>query len=141
MDADPRLGRNAKQVLDDANTRLLLPAIALAEALFILERRPQRHQLSTISLLQRIDLDSRIRFASLNDQITMKTLSCTAVDEMHDRQIVATALLAQAVGAQVVILSKDENIQKSGLIPTLWLRRLSSSIVTLLHPPPPATRQ
>jgi hypothetical protein len=117
MDADPRLGRNAKQVLDDANARLVLPAIALTEALFILEKRPQRHQLSIIGLLQRIDLDSRVRFAPLTDEITIKTLSCTAIDEMHDRQIVATALLAQTAGVQVVILTKDVTTNPSLTLP------------------------
>jgi hypothetical protein len=39
---------------------------------------------------------------------------------MHDRQIVATALIAQDTGAQVTILTRDRNISQSRLIPTLW---------------------
>jgi len=39
---------------------------------------------------------------------------------MHDRQIVATALLAQQAGAEVTILTRDTAIQSAGFIPTLW---------------------
>ena len=49
----------------------------------------------------------------------VKTLDCTAIPEMHDRQIVATALLAQEAGVDVAILTKDANITASGLVPCL----------------------
>jgi hypothetical protein len=39
---------------------------------------------------------------------------------MHDRQIVATALVLQAAGEKVVLLTKDRNITESGVIPVLW---------------------
>lgn len=44
----------------------------------------------------------------------------TVVPEMHDRQIVATALLAKTNGNQVAILTRDESIQNCGLVQTIW---------------------
>jgi hypothetical protein len=120
MDAHLRLGRNAKAILDDPNVHLILPAIVLAEALFILEVRPQRHKIGINDLLRRLEADPRIDFANATHALVLKTLDCTAIPEMHDRQIIATALLAQSLGAQVVVLTKDQLIRTSGLVATLW---------------------
>ena len=46
LDGNPRLGEQAKQILDDPDARFLLPAIALAEALFVLERKGALFSLS-----------------------------------------------------------------------------------------------
>jgi PIN domain nuclease of toxin-antitoxin system len=120
LDDDARLGHTAAQLLGDPGARFLLPAIALAEALFILEFRPQRHTIRTADLLRRLEADGRIAFAEVTHAVILKTLECTAITEMHDRQIVATALIAQRTGAQVTILTRDRNISQSGLVPTRW---------------------
>ena len=44
----------------------------------------------------------------------------TAVGEMHDRQIVATALAVAAQGETVALLTKDENITASGAVAVIW---------------------
>jgi PIN domain nuclease of toxin-antitoxin system len=120
LDDDARLGRNAGKILDDPNAKLILPAIALAEALFILEKRPERHKLGIDELLQKLQQDPRIKVYALSERVVLDTLQCNSIDEMHDRQIVATARLAQLTGTQVTILTRDENIRRSGLVPTLW---------------------
>jgi hypothetical protein len=43
-----------------------------------------------------------------------------AVGEIHDRQIVATALELIARGEKVVLLTTDANISSSGLVPIVW---------------------
>jgi len=120
VDDDARLGLAAGQILDDPNSRLILPAIALAEALFILEKRPERHKLKISDLLLKLQQDPRIEVVALSQQVIVETLHCQAIDEMHDRQIVATALFTQAAGVRVTILTKDQNIANSGLVSTLW---------------------
>lgn len=120
LDDDARLGYAAAQLLGDPSARFLLPAIVLAKALFILEFRLQRHTIRTADLLSRLEADGRIAFAEITHAVILKTLECTTITEMHDRQIVATGLIAQAAGAQVTILAKDRNISQSGLLPTLW---------------------
>jgi hypothetical protein len=69
----------------------------------------------THDLAQRPDKSCTTR-----QDVVSKTLDCKAINEMHDRQIVATALLAQSNGSQVAILTKDGNIEASGLVQTIW---------------------
>lgn len=120
LTADTRLGAMAKGILHDPTSRLLLPAIALAEALYTLERRSTLYQLLPTDLLQKVSNDLRITVVALDAVTVAATLNCTIVPEMHDRQIVATALLAQTNGKQVAMLTRDESIQNCGLIQTIW---------------------
>jgi len=120
LDTDKRLGSTAKRILDDRSTRFLLPTIALAEALFILERGRGQYAVNEERLLASIRADSRIRIVALGQRILDLTLQCKAIDEMHDRQIVATALFIQSRGFTTAILTKDANITTSGLIPCVW---------------------
>ncbi|MFZ1755193.1 MAG: hypothetical protein WAU10_15690, partial [Caldilineaceae bacterium] len=71
-------------------------------------------------LLESIRQDARIEVVGLDEAVLVKTLDYTAIPEMHDRQIVATALLAQEAGVDVAILTKDDNITQSGLVPCVW---------------------
>lgn len=120
LDRDRRLGSTAKQILDDRSTRFLLPAIALAEALSILEKGRGRYAVSEGKLLASVRADSRIRIVALGQRILDLTLLCKAIDEMHDRQIVATGLFIQNRGYTTAILTKDANITASGLVPCVW---------------------
>jgi PIN domain nuclease of toxin-antitoxin system len=115
---DRALGKNAGTVLDDPTSELILPAIVFAEACFIVERG--KVSLSLPALIAAIDSDERITFVSLDRTIIERTITLTAVGEMHDRQIVATALTLQDAGESVVVLTKDSNITASGVVPVLW---------------------
>ena len=120
LDADRRLSRQAKAILDHRDNRFLLPAIVLSEALFILKRKPDLYSLTEESLLQQVRADRRMVFLELDEAIIAKTLDCKTIPEMHDRQIVATALLAEEAGFDVAILTRDANITGSGLVPRVW---------------------
>jgi hypothetical protein len=48
------------------------------------------------------------------------SLTLTTIREMHDRQIVATALFRARLGASVALLTCDGNITASGLVPIVW---------------------
>jgi PIN domain nuclease of toxin-antitoxin system len=120
LDGNTRLGRNAAQILNDRSTRFWLPVIALAEALFILEKGRTPFIITENELLAQVRADSRIRVLALGQQILDLTLECTAIDEMHDRQIVSTALFVKKRGFDVAILTRDENITASGLVPVIW---------------------
>jgi hypothetical protein len=39
---------------------------------------------------------------------------------MHDRQIVATAIVVQTQGNQIALLTCDKNIAASGTVEILW---------------------
>lgn len=120
LDNSKRLGTIAGEVLNDRSAKFWLPAIALAEALFILEKGRGQYALSERRLLASVRADSRIRTVALGQRILDLTLHCKTIDEMHDRQIVATALFIQNRGFDVAILTKDGNITQSGLVACVW---------------------
>jgi PIN domain nuclease of toxin-antitoxin system len=120
LDNYKKLGAAAAKVLADPNVILILPAIALSEALFVIEKGRTPFTITETDLLQAIENDTRFVVVPLDDSVIKQTLQCKTVPEMHDRQIVATALLAQTDGDQVAILTRDESIQNCGLIQTIW---------------------
>ncbi len=119
LESSPRLGAAAKAVLDDPASNLVLPLIALAEAVDIVDKR--RTKLTSVAdLLSDVAKDSRIELMPL-DLDTLKTsLRARAVPEMHDRLIVAAGLLLQKQGESVAILTRDVSITNSALLPVIW---------------------
>src|SRR5437016_3741832 len=106
VEDSPRLGVNAGNVMDDLGSALYLPAIALAEACWAVERG--RCNIPTVArLLADVDADPRIELVPLDRAILDRSLTLTSINEMHDRQIVATALLRASAGAFVVVLTCD----------------------------------
>jgi len=119
LEGNPRLGVRARAVLEDQNSELIIPAIVLAEACWMIEHG--RTSIPTVdAFLETIDADPRVVFAPFDRVVLTKTLSLTAIVEMHDRQIVATALLRSDQGEAVAVLTKDTNIRSSGLVSVLW---------------------
>jgi PIN domain nuclease of toxin-antitoxin system len=119
LEGNPRLGQDAKAVMDDPGSNLVLPIIALAGAAFIVERG--RTGIPDVrSLLDAILADPRIEIYPLNWDVFQHTLAATAVPEMHDRQIVATALHLRSLDYTVSILTKDSTIAASALVPVAW---------------------
>lgn len=114
----PRLGSNADLILQDTSSNLVLPATVLAEACWIIERG--RVELSIADLLTTIDNDFRIVVKPLDRMIIERSNGLKAIEEMHDRQIVATALVLQDRGETVDVLTKDSNITASGLVSIVW---------------------
>ena len=117
--ADERmLGKRAGAILDDPTSQLVLPAIVLAEACYIIEQG--KVSLALSDLLAAIDNDLRITLIPLDRTIVERTTKLTVVREMHDRQIVATALVLADQGEDVIVLTKDMNITTSGVVTTVW---------------------
>jgi PIN domain nuclease of toxin-antitoxin system len=116
---NPRLGPNAKRILDDLSNALVLPAIAFAEACWIVERgkTPIR---SVSDLVAAINAETRLTVVPLDRAILDRSLELTTIGEMHDRQIVATALRLNDLGDTAHLLTRDENITQSGLVSVIW---------------------
>jgi hypothetical protein len=93
--------------------------IALAEAAWIVERGKTSIP-SVNALFNVINSDSRITVYPLDRTIIDRTLSLLTLQEMHDRQIVATAMILQDRGETVALLTCDRNITASGLISIIW---------------------
>lgn len=119
LEGNPRLGANAKSMLDEPTSELVIPLIALAEACWMIEHG--KSSIPTVKdLLAVVDADPRVVVLPLDRAVFDKTLGLTAIAEMHDRQIVATALCLMDQGETIAVLSKDRNIQMSGLAPVIW---------------------
>ncbi len=119
LEGNPRLGQDAKTAMDDPHSELVLPIIALAEAAYIVERG--RTSIPDVqSLLKAVLADPRLEIYALNWEVFQQTLTVTAVPEMHDRQIVATALRLRTLGHTASVLTRDNTIVAVGLVPTTW---------------------
>jgi PIN domain nuclease of toxin-antitoxin system len=116
--ASPRLGAAARDVLSDPQSELVLPAVALSEACWILERG--KVAISLDEFLQTLETDTRIEVIPLDEEVVRKSLGLIAIAEMHDRQIVATALVLMDRGDTVDLLTRDANIVAAGLVPIVW---------------------
>jgi PIN domain nuclease of toxin-antitoxin system len=87
---NPSLGERAREALASPDSDLVLPSIALAEALWILSSR--RLGLVPADLILAIDADPRITVYPLTREIVEAAHGISNISEMHDRQIVATAI-------------------------------------------------
>lgn len=119
IENSPRLGAGARSAMAGRDNRLYLPVIALAEACWFIE-----HGRSTIptvdDLLKDVDADPRMTVVPLDRAVLDIANSLASVGEMHDRQIVATALLRSRPDAPVAILTLDERIRRCGAAPFVW---------------------
>lgn len=119
LEGNPRLGLNAKAILDDPESELIVPVIVLTEACWIVEHG--KTSIPTVAdLLAAVDADSRVAVVPFDRATLDKTLTMSAIKEMHDRQVVATALLLADRGETVAVLTKDDNIRQSGLVSIVW---------------------
>lgn len=121
LEGNPRLGQRAKVAMSATNSEMILPLIALAEATLLIEKG--RVSIPSISdLLFDIENDDRIEvypftFAILERSLTPEGLQ---IPELHDRFIVSTGLYLQDLGHTVAILTKDNSITSSGVLPVIW---------------------
>jgi PIN domain nuclease of toxin-antitoxin system len=114
-----RLGQGARTALNDLNNTFVLPATALGEACWIVEKGRTPIP-SVAALLAALDADPRFSVPPLTRAIIERGNRLTAIGEMHDRQIVATTLLLIEGGEAASLLTYDTNITASGLVPVVW---------------------
>lgn len=119
LEINPRLGSNARAAMTDPASVLYLPVIALAEACWAVDRGRTRIP-SVASLLADVDADPRLVVVPLDRAILDISFTLTAISEMHDRQIAATALHLAVAPARVPLITCDRNITASGLVRVIW---------------------
>jgi len=121
LEGNKLLGKQAKAIIDAAESQMVLPLIALAEAAFIIERG--RTSIPTVpDLLGSVFADSRIEIYAITLNIFEWSLTPKGlrIPELHDRLIVSTGLYLQDLGYTVSILTKDGNITSAGVLPVIW---------------------
>ena len=126
LEGNLKLGANAKAILCDPNSQLVIPATTLAEAVWIVERG--RTSIPTPKdVILAVEADPRVVIYPLDQDVIEMTMSLYSINEMHDRQIAATALLLASKGEIVRLLTCDsealrrnQNITASGLVAIVW---------------------
>jgi len=121
LEGNSRLGRQAKATMSAVASEMVLPLIALAEAAFLIEKG--RIGIPSISnLLADVRNDERIEIQPLTMVIFEQSLTSEGlrIPELHDRFIVSTGLHLQDLGHTVSILTRDEIITDSGILPVIW---------------------
>ena len=119
IEGNPKLGKQAKIAFDDSKSVLILPIIALAETIDIVQKGRTKIPDVTI-LLSRIFSDLRIEIEPLTIEILQESLNNLAVPEIHDRLVTSTALLLDKQGFKVAVLTKDQSIIDSKLVRIVW---------------------
>jgi len=114
---NPRLGRNAGQVIDDAELHgaglLYLPSIVLAELYFLNVKLGRPLDMAVV--FQSLRTAGCYRFVAFEATDVLDFDAYAAVPEMHDRIIIGTCL---RLG--VACLTRDANIVNSGLVAVVW---------------------
>lgn len=119
LEGSSRLGSSAKTVMNDPASKMILPMIALAEAIDIVDKGRTKI-LSVTDLLNDTNSEKRIQIYPLTIAVLKQSLSAGTVPEMHDKLIVSTALHLQSIGNKIALLTKDHAIIASALVPVLW---------------------
>lgn len=120
-EGNKRLSDSAKAVITAADSQMVLPLIALAEAAVVIERG--RTTISDVSkFLTRVYADTRIEIFPLTLDVFERSLTPDAmrIPELHDRFIVSTALHLQDLGETVEIVTNDQAITDAGVLPVIW---------------------
>jgi PIN domain nuclease of toxin-antitoxin system len=119
LEGNSRLSDRARKILLEPTSDLTIPAIALAEAVWIIERGRTSIP-SAEAILAAIKGDRRIAIYPLDKMVIEQTLQLPSIHEMHDRQIVATVMVLARKTDHVVLLMCDQNITASKLVPIVW---------------------
>ena len=116
LSGDQRLGSQAQRILSDPSAQLIIPTIVLAEARHISDRK--RIAVSFDEIMRSIATATRVTILPL-DIFTVAKLPEEL--DIHDSLVVATALTARELfGEEIAILTRDEAITASGLLPVSW---------------------
>ena len=121
LEGNRKLGKQAKITMGAADSLMVLPLIAVAEATFLIERG--RIGISSVSdLFKDIFEDKRIEIFPLTWDVFERSLTAEGlrIPELHDRFIVSTGLHLQDLGDTVEIITRDQAITDAGVLPVIW---------------------
>lgn len=115
-----QLGAGARSVLaevDEGKACLLIPAVVIAEALMVAEKRRLKN-LETANLVPCLDemrASENYRLCPLLPETVIKSRDLLAIPEIFDRLIAA-----EAIERDVPLLTRDPVIRDSHLVEVIW---------------------
>ncbi len=111
-----KLGENARRVFDEianGKAKLLIPVIVMVELIFTIENKPIEADLDKI--LDAIDNSPNVEFVDFDYAATLKLRTLSSIPEMHDRMIVASAILNGAA-----LITRDRDITAAKAVEVIW---------------------
>ena len=111
-----KLGMKALQTFRDSSVGkaiIVVPTVVLAEIMDISQKK--RIKVDYEELLEKIESSSNFEIYPLDIDVLKVARDITTILDLHDRIIAATAKLLDAR-----LLTRDENIQKSGIVGVIW---------------------
>jgi PIN domain nuclease of toxin-antitoxin system len=116
LTANHRLSSKAKASLSDSSNLIIVPSIVILEVKYLYSRK--RISVSFEEVLEKTETSENVVIHPLD--IFVATFSPVKM-EIHDAIIVGTTIsLSQQHGEPVSLVTKDEIITKSGLVPIIW---------------------
>ena len=116
LGGSPLLGDAARSAFDNAaagTDQVSVPAIVLAELVMLIEKR--RKSVDAASIFSTLRAAPGFRLTALTPQTALRIQSLTVLPDIHDRLIVA-----EAIEAGATLITRDEAITASGLVPVVW---------------------
>lgn len=108
----PKKANKAFKSVEKGKSIMFVPTIALAECIYLIEGK--KITLNLKELFVKFETGRNFVPVSLNFEI-IKEISKVKLEELHDRIIVATAMLLNAK-----LITKDTKIKDSELVETIW---------------------
>ncbi len=116
LTSNNKIGKNALELLrkaDEGKEEIIVPTVVLAEILYICEKK--KVAIKFREILERIKDSSNYIIYDLNLEVILKLEELDKIHELHDRIIIATAILSNSK-----IITKDEAITESGYAEIIW---------------------
>lgn len=112
----PRLSGKVREIFDQAvaeEHEIIIPALVIAELVMVAEK--QRVLLDMAEVIETLQAQPAFQIVALTPAIAIRCQSLSALPDIHDRLIVATAQ-----ELDLPILTRDEAITQSGLVSVIW---------------------
>ena len=116
LGGSPLLSMAARAAFDEAaggSDVVHVPAIVLAELVMLAEKR--RSVIDVTRIVAALRAAPGFRLTSLSPEVTIRIQSLTALSDIHDRLIVA-----EAIESGATLITCDQAITASGLVPVVW---------------------
>jgi PIN domain nuclease of toxin-antitoxin system len=116
LEGSKRLSASARAAMTSSEDDIIIPAIVLAEIVFLFGRKRISVDLSTV--MEHLSQTENCAIYPL-DEVVIERLPI--VLNIHDGLIVATALVFRdLLKKEATIVTKDREISQSGIIETIW---------------------
>lgn len=113
VDELPREADSVFKGAERQKCKIFIPSIAVAELIYIFERTGSEPKIW--EMFDKIDIYPGFLIYPLDENV-LKIIPHLRLADLHDRIIVGTSVALKAEG----LITKDEEIRKSGLVKTIW---------------------